>query len=164
MKQIIGTITVTFMAVLLIGCASSAPEPTTGRPKWTRPVMAPDGSQAHIVVCANRISRCYNRAEWVCPTGYSLLDRAGRVDVGAATARSYRVPLPRRMNVRVTRVQQRRRTVHEMLIKCNGGSYMGEGEETPDFNRPMNDEECRQSIWCKQLGRCLSRNGKCVRE
>lgn len=148
------------LVVLIVGCSSPAPKPTIGRPKWTRPVMAPDGSQAHIVVCANRISRCYDRAAWVCPDGYSLLDKTGRVDVGSGTAVSMRGPF----GSAITRYRQGRRTVHEMLLRCKGTSFISEEEKAPDFNRPMSDEECLRSIWCKQLGRCKSQNGKCVRE
>ena len=148
------------ITLLAIGCASSTPEPKTGRPLWTRPVMAPDGSQAHIVVCANRIGRCYDRAEWVCPEGYQPIDRGGRVDVGRGVAHTFRGPF----GVRITRYRQRRRTVHELVIKCRGYSYIDIEESDPISDNELTDEECLTSDWCKQLGRCRARDGKCARE
>ena len=47
--------------------------------KQYRLVHGPDGHDAYVLWCDNGVSYCYELAGWLCPSGYDLLDKAGRV-------------------------------------------------------------------------------------
>ena len=53
-----------FMALFVMGCVS------------TQEFKGPNGKTAYSMDCGNHLNACYQKAGEVCPTGYTILDRA----------------------------------------------------------------------------------------
>jgi len=154
MKRLTLLITVALMA----GCGSSSQvtASSNGRPRWTRPIMGPDGRQAHVVACYDRLSVCYQRSSWVCPRGYDLIDRSGRGAGSSTVSHTYAYQNRFLGAGAVTRTRSRGRFRYDMVIQCK--------DLNENLNRkPYSDRDCRYSAWCRQLGRCRFSQGKCVR-
>lgn len=57
---------IAILAIFLAGCASVTATPFNG----------PDGRAAYAVECGNSLDACYQKAGELCPTGWTMVDRA----------------------------------------------------------------------------------------
>ena len=100
-----------------------------------REFKGPDGGWSYHITCKDNEGRCLDAAGRTCPDGYQVMNTNRRF---ASAGFLYGVYMES--------------YDYTMIIQCKGA---------PEPDAPALD--CRNSEYCRQLGRCRTINGKCVR-